>query len=94
MKIHLYNHPAYRTKNTTETLEKRLWLDLLENNVLFAPGWIFSTEDDVAYPPDDVIKTLLNAGRPAQEVPVDGDHSPAYCHFRIAFSSATVSLTS
>lgn len=43
IKLHLENVPP-STREDDESLEVKLWTELAEAGVLFAPGWFFSTD--------------------------------------------------
>lgn len=103
VRVHLVNHPTYRQKtDDPSTLEEKLFVTIADNNLLIGPGWFFSTklEDETLleegdFPGDTVVNGLLHPQANVDDPTGDpADHDPAqYAHFRIAFSSATVSLT-
>ncbi|CUA70154.1 hypothetical protein RSOLAG22IIIB_00502 [Rhizoctonia solani] len=75
IKFHLKNHHDWVPHpGPGSALEVKLWTDLAEAGVLFAPGYMFSTDEEDA-PPDE------SFGEPHVR--------SEYAHMRVSFSSAT-----
>lgn len=101
IRVPLVDHPDYRRQlmdtpvEPTEHLEAKLFFMLAEHKLLIGPGWFFSTRlgDSPVTDPSDPSVLALSRGSAIDAPNGDPvDHDPAqYAHFRIAFSSASVS---
>ncbi|ELU45810.1 peptidyl-prolyl cis-trans isomerase-like 4 [Rhizoctonia solani AG-1 IA] len=75
IKFHIKNHRDWVPHPTSGSkLEVKLWTDLAEAGVMFAPGYMFSTDEDDS---------------PSHEGFVESDLQPEYAHMRVSFSSST-----
>lgn len=92
LKVHLYNHHEYVAnppvpQTPEDTLEYKLFIELADHKVLFAPGWMFGTTED----------DLLRGGEPSL-IDLEDDKNKVgtasengkYGHYRISFSNASV----
>ncbi|CAE6412922.1 unnamed protein product [Rhizoctonia solani] len=75
IKFHLKNHRSWVPRPAPgSALEVKLWTDLAESGVMFAPGYMFSTEED---------------DTPSDEGFAESHLRSEYAHMRVSFSSAT-----
>ncbi|KAG8956190.1 hypothetical protein FRC04_004266 [Tulasnella sp. 424] len=103
VRIHLLNHPSYRAKLSPEeptTLEGKLFVALVEKNLIIVPGWLFTTKledevplDETDFPGDAIVNGLMRPRANIDDPTGDpADHDGAqYAHFRVSFSSASES---
>ncbi|KAH7343754.1 pyridoxal phosphate-dependent transferase [Rhizoctonia solani] len=80
IKFHLKNHRDWTPHPIPGSpLEVKLWTDLADAGVLFAPGYMFSTDEEDIPPPDESV--------------AESHLRSEYAHMRISFSSATKAAT-
>lgn len=99
MRVHLQNHPSFgRPQLEGEaTLEERLFMSVADKGVLLGPGWMFATKvDDQVVQLDKEMAGDAVVQRLLKDAPSGDpeDHDPSqYAHFRISFSTVTVSIS-
>ncbi|KAF8314571.1 pyridoxal phosphate-dependent transferase [Cantharellus anzutake] len=98
LKLHMYNHKSYSPtapppKTPDDALEAQFWTELAEDHVLFAPGWIFGTDDDARLISAEAVSpdtgALIQVGMGEKYWTTMSEHGK-YGHLRMSYSMATV----